>query len=102
MLRDLVPAYLDDGLCLSGTYLETIISRSHQSQNIPYAWVQICHTVIKTQICYHAGLQGSLRSVFILHTKDTIEEIYLASQAEGVKSKAIACRRLLLPCVSNS
>lgn len=44
-IRDLLPAYLDDGLVLSGTYLETLISRSSQSGNFPYAWVGsiTCH-----------------------------------------------------------
>ena len=61
LIRDLLPAYLDDGLCLSGTYLDTLISRSTQSGNIPYAWVCLMLLPSSSRPCKQAGLQGSQR-----------------------------------------
>lgn len=41
-VRQLLPAYLDDGHPICGTYLDTLISNCGRSRNIPYAWVR-CH-----------------------------------------------------------
>ena len=49
LIRELLPAYLDHGLCLSGTYLEAIIGRSGLSGNIPYAWVCSVLTITTEQ-----------------------------------------------------
>ena len=68
LIRNLLPAYLEEGLPISGTYLDTLISNCGRSSNLPYAWVKAATCTNKpsrprmTSMCRFAALNDTHQS----------------------------------------